>query len=63
MLFSQLRFRFFALTRYSLKPGSRIEEAIEREKQIKGGSRKDKEILIKSINPAWKDLWQDIQDL
>ena len=42
---------------------SRIEEAIEREKQIKGGSRKDKEMLIKSINPAWKDLWQDIQDL
>ena len=42
---------------------SRIEEAIEREKQIKGGRRKDKEVLIKSINPAWKDLWPDIQDL
>ena len=38
-------------------------EAIEREKQIKGGSRKDKEALIKSINPTWKDLWEDIQDL
>ena len=42
---------------------SRIEEAIEREKQIKGGSRKDKEALIITINPGWKDLWNDIQDL
>ena len=42
---------------------SGIEEAIEKEKQIKGGSRKDKEALIKTINPTWKDLWDDIQDL
>ena len=42
---------------------SRIKEAIDREKQIKGGSRKDKEALIKTINPAWKDLWEIIQDL
>ena len=41
----------------------RIEEAIERENQIKGGSRKDKNDLIQSMNPTWKDLWQDIQDL
>ena len=41
----------------------RIEEVIEREKQIKDGSRKDKEDLIKSINSTWKDLWEDIQDL
>jgi putative endonuclease len=40
-----------------------IEEAIAREKQIKGGSRKDKEALINGMNPAWKDLWDDIQDL
>ncbi len=46
---------------YETFPG--IEEAIEREKLIKGGSRKDKENLIKSINPTWKDLWEDIQDL
>lgn len=32
------------------------EEAIEREKQIKAGSRKKKELLIKSLNPTWKDL-------
>ena len=41
----------------------RIEEAIEREKQIKGGSRKDKKALINTINPTWRDLWEDIQDL
>jgi len=41
----------------------RIEEAIEREKQIKGGSRKNKNILIQSMNATWKDLWEDIQDL
>ena len=40
-----------------------IEEAIEKEKQIKGGSRKDKEEIIKTINPTWKDLWEDIQEL
>jgi putative endonuclease len=41
----------------------RIEEAIEREKQIKGGSRKDKEAMIQKLNPEWKDLWEDIHDL
>ena len=41
----------------------KVEEAIDSEKQIKGGSRKDKEALIKSINPTWKDLWESIQDL
>ncbi|MDO8966034.1 GIY-YIG nuclease family protein [Algoriphagus sp.] len=39
-----------------------IEEAISREKQIKGGSRKKKEDLINSINPDWKDLWEEIQN-
>jgi putative endonuclease len=33
-----------------------IGEAIKREKQIKGGSRKDKEALINGINPKWEDL-------
>ena len=41
----------------------RIEEAIEREKQIKAGTRKMKERLINDINPTWNDLWQLIQDL
>jgi putative endonuclease len=34
-----------------------IESAIEREKQIKAGSRKKKIDLIKSMNPAYKDLY------
>jgi putative endonuclease len=33
-----------------------IGEAIEREKIIKGGSRKKKLDLIKSTNPEWMDL-------
>ena len=32
------------------------ENTIQREKQIKGWSRKKKESLIESINPEWKDL-------
>ncbi len=40
----------------------RIEEAIAREKQIKGGSRKGKEELINAFNPEWKDLWEVIKD-
>lgn len=42
---------------------SSIEEAIDREKQLKGGSRKKKENLIIEKNPDWKDLWEEIQDL
>ncbi len=41
----------------------RIEEAIDREKQLKGGSRKRKENLIIAKNPGWKDLWEEIQEL
>jgi putative endonuclease len=33
-----------------------IGEAIKREKQIKGGSRKKKTDLINSMNPEWNDL-------
>src|SRR6185312_1264412 len=40
-----------------------IEEAIEREKQIKAGNRKNKEDLINVLNPQWRDLWGEIQDL
>ena len=32
-----------------------IEEAIQREKQLKAGNRKKKLSLIESINPDWKD--------
>ena len=37
-----------------------IISAIEREKQIKGGSRKKKLGLIESVNPEWKDLYETI---
>ena len=36
-----------------------MEDAIAREKQIKGGSRKKKVDLILSKNPEWKDLYDD----
>ena len=36
------------------------ETAIMREKQLKGGSRKKKVDLIKSMNPEWKDLYDTI---
>jgi putative endonuclease len=35
-------------------------QAISREKQVKAGSRKAKIKLIESINPIWRDLYQDI---
>ena len=37
-----------------------IRTAIEREKQIKGGSRKKKIALIENMNPNWRDLYDDI---
>jgi len=37
-----------------------IEEAISAEKKIKGGSRNAKIKLINSINPDWKDLYDDL---
>ena len=37
-----------------------IRLAIEREKQIKGGSRKKKLDLIKKGNPDWKDLYDEL---
>ena len=39
---------------------SRIEEAIAREKQIKGGSRVSRLRLIEGLNPEWKDLSTDL---
>ena len=37
-----------------------INAAINREKQIKAGSRQKKVDLIESINPDWKDLFDEI---
>ena len=36
--------------------GDDINAAIDREKQIKGGSRQSKIDLINAVNPEWKDL-------
>ena len=37
-----------------------IEEAILREKKIKGGSRAKKIALVNSMNKEWKDLYEDM---
>lgn len=37
-----------------------MESAINREKQIKAGSREEKIKLIESMNLFWKDLYEDI---
>ena len=37
-----------------------IVSAIEREKQIKAGSRKKKLLLIEGMNPEWEDLYETI---
>lgn len=34
--------------------------AIAREKQIKAGSRKKKLALIETLNPSWRDLYDDL---
>ncbi len=39
---------------------SDILDAIEKEKKIKAGSRKKKIDLIESVNPDWKDLFDDL---
>lgn len=39
---------------------STIEDAIEREKKIKGKTRKNKEKLISNYNPNWKDLTPEV---
>ena len=40
--------------------GEDVNTIIAREKQIKGGSRKKKLDLINSLNPDWKDLYEEI---
>jgi predicted GIY-YIG superfamily endonuclease len=42
------------------QPADTMEAAILREKQIKAGSRADKLALIEGMNPAWRDLFDDI---
>jgi predicted GIY-YIG superfamily endonuclease len=40
----------------------RMDEAIAREKQIKGGGRAKKIALIQAINPDWRDLYEVLND-
>ena len=39
-----------------------VESAIQREKQIKGMSRRKKNRLINSVNPQWNDLSENWND-
>ncbi len=39
----------------------RIEEAIARERQLKGWTRKKKEALINRFNPEWNDLFESLE--
>ena len=39
---------------------STMLDAITREKQIKGGSRKKKLALIEALNPTWRDLFDEL---
>ena len=38
----------------------RMDDAIAREKQIKGGSRAKKIALIDAMNPEWRDLYESL---
>jgi putative endonuclease len=37
-----------------------VESALAREKQIKAGSRQKKVDLINSMNPEWRDLYEEL---
>jgi predicted GIY-YIG superfamily endonuclease len=37
-----------------------MPNAIAREKQIKGGSRRKKLALIQALNPTWRDLFDEL---
>jgi predicted GIY-YIG superfamily endonuclease len=39
---------------------STMLDAIAREKQIKGGSRRKKLALIEAFNPSWRDLYEEL---
>ena len=39
----------------------RMEDAIQREKQLKAGSREKKINLISGFNPKWEDLFKKIK--
>jgi putative endonuclease len=52
------RYNVWKLVYYEV--ADEVESAIAREKQIKAGPRSRKEELVRSMNPAWKDLFQEL---
>ncbi|TSC64352.1 MAG: Excinuclease ABC, C subunit-like protein [Parcubacteria group bacterium Gr01-1014_106] len=52
------RYHLHKLVYYELCPDIRV--AIEREKQLKGGSRLDKIRLIDKVNPSWQDMYDEL---
>lgn len=54
------RYNFIKLVYFEIYPD--IKSAINREKQIKAGSRRRKLQLIESLNPDWDDLFDKWQD-
>jgi len=52
------KYNLTKLVYYEICPD--IEQAILREKQLKGGSRQKKINLITKFNPAWNDLYEQI---
>jgi len=40
-----------------------VGDAIAREKQIKAGSKETENNIIRSLNPTWKDLFEEIKDI
>jgi putative endonuclease len=52
------RYNLTVLVYYEHHPS--IEEAIAREKYIKRKVRRWKDDLIRSMNPEWRDLYEDI---
>lgn len=52
------KYRLHRLVYYELQ--GTMYTAISREKQVKAGSRRKKLALIESINPGWKDLYEDL---
>ena len=54
------RYNLHKLVYYESFPS--IQGAIDREKQLKGGSRQKKIDLINAMNPKWNDLYENIKD-
>jgi putative endonuclease len=52
------RYNVFKLVFYEVTDD--VNAAIAREKQIKAGTRQKKINLIETMNPQWRDLYEDI---